>query len=144
MRLHKVLVIAGIGVSCLGAYWLGSWGGSEGSNPDAKPRKQAIGGLEVETASLQIGAVWEAKSFPFNLAIHNATSAEVRVDDFMVSCSCVAVEPRSLRIPAGQTADVHLTLELTQRTPNQRHIDRRDLRLEVKPNIKGNERIKGS
>ena len=130
MKLSKLLVIAGIGVSCLGAYWVGSWGGSQWNNPDAKPRKQAIGGLTVDTACLDLGEVWEEKAFRYELPIENSTLREIEITDFIVSCSCLAVEPRKLTIPPRETATIRLKLDFTHRT--QREIGQKERALAVK------------
>src|SRR5207249_12256354 len=53
------------------------------------------------------------------LPVENATGATVKVLDFVRSCGCLEVSPRNLQILPGDTANVRVSLDLTQ----QRGID---------------------
>jgi hypothetical protein len=92
-----------------------------------------IAGLVVSQEELDLGEIWEERNFRRKLMIQNRTAGEIRVLDFELSCACLAVEPRSLRIPAEGTADVWLTVDLTKRGPWEKHQARRPLQLHVSP-----------
>ncbi len=87
----------------------------------------------VAPADLDLGDLWEERDYQRELPIHNRTGADIHIADFSVSCGCIAVEPRSLNVPAGQTAKVHLTLDLSKRTPWSLGVAERPLNLQVFP-----------
>jgi hypothetical protein len=71
--------------------------------------------LYVRPAYLDLGEVWEQDRFPWDLVIENRSKEDIRIRDFSTSCSCLAIEPKSLLVPARKSAAVKLTLKLTTR-----------------------------
>ena len=70
------------------------------------------GGLIVDEKELDFGEAWEDRAFPWKFTIHNPTAADVTINKFWNSCSCAAVKPESVTIPAGGQATVGLALDL--------------------------------
>lgn len=102
--------IVGLCVAALaagGAYWVAT-------NPARVAAAQNV--LVVEEPSLAFGEVWEVKGFVWKVPIFNRSGEDVTIQGFEASCACVDVKPRSLVIPAGQTAEVRLTVDLTKRS----------------------------
>lgn len=93
-----------LAIACAAAYLLGS-----AANHD----HQAKRGLSVAPEKLDFGEVWESGHFLWTLPIQNTTGESLEILNFASSCSCVAVHPNSVVIPAGKTAEVRLTLNLT-------------------------------
>jgi hypothetical protein len=62
---------------------------------------------------VDFGEVWEDRAFPWKFTIHNPTAADVTINKFWNSCSCAAVKPDSVTIPAGGNAQLALTLDLS-------------------------------
>lgn len=107
-------------LSCVAAYRLGTRPLAD-SPPmtDAPPtpsQEYDIGGLVVTAASLDMGTVWEDSKFAWELPVSNRTNNPVKIYDFIVSCGCAVVEPRSLTVPAGGTETVTVKLGLTRRS----------------------------
>ncbi len=63
-------------------------------------------------SGLQFGEVWEDTAFPWTLQVHNTGRKPIRIASFSHSCSCATIEPRSLVIPAGETHELKLTIDL--------------------------------
>jgi hypothetical protein len=131
MRKRMLLTIAILALSFIGAYWLGSR-----TKGPQQPAMQVIEGLAVNIADLKAGEVWEEKQYIHRLPIHNTTNTDIEILSFIKSCSCTEVEPRSLTIPAGQTATVNLIIDLTHRTMAELDLAARPFAIEVKPYLK--------
>jgi hypothetical protein len=104
--LRSFLTLVILALACLGAYKLG--GGSFFA-------PEANAGLTVNPVQLDFGEVWENSAFPWRLPIENPTRNEVVVEGFEPSCYCLSFEPRSMVVPAGQAAELHLSLDLAHR-----------------------------
>ncbi len=106
----------------------------------AKPRDAevpsgdfVVNGLAVSAVSLDMDVVWEDKDVPWQLPIRNRTANTVHIKDFVVSCGCVTIEPRSLSIAAGETATLQLRFDVTHRAPVEIGLDRRQFHQELRP-----------
>ncbi|GEM_PF-5821099 len=131
MRKKMLLTLAILALSFIGAYWLGAR--TKGSQ---QPTLQVIEGLAVDIADLKAGEVWEEKQYIHRLPIRNTTNMDIEILSFIKSCSCTEVEPRTLIIPAGQTATVNLIIDLTHRTMAELDLAARPFAIEVKPYLK--------
>jgi hypothetical protein len=106
----RAFVILILGISCSGVFWLGA----------ASYRMREVrAGLWVNPDGLDIGEVWEAKDFLWTLPIVNHTDEDIQIINFTTSCSCLSISPSSLNVPAGQTANVSLTIDLTKKNQAQ-------------------------
>lgn len=63
-------------------------------------------------AQLDFGEVWEDDKFRWTIPVTNEGQESVTIKDFVSTCTCSGIEPRSLVIPAGETRDVRVTLDL--------------------------------
>jgi hypothetical protein len=72
--------------------------------------------LTVAPDRLSFGEVWEDSRFNWSLPVENRSGQDILIDNFVSSCTCSAVEPRSLTIPAGETRRVTLTLDLSAKS----------------------------
>lgn len=97
----RLLIGGVIVVACIAGFWTGSASWPSGH------------GLAVEPSSLDLGTVWEQHDFKWTLPVRNELSRDVDVVGFASSCSCVSVQPKSLSIPSGQSAQLTLTLDLS-------------------------------
>src|SRR5258708_30912428 len=77
--------------------------------------------------------VWEEKSVPWRLGVRNQTGASIEIRDFVTSCGCMVVEPRQLTIPAGETATLELTFDLTHRLLSEAGQDQRPFEVAISP-----------
>lgn len=84
-----------------------------GNRPTKEASSTRVSDLVVAPERLDFGEAWEDSQFKWVLPILNAGSHEVEIQDFGSSCTCSAIEPQSLVIPAGQAREVCLTLDLT-------------------------------
>ena len=93
-----------------GAYWVAT-----------SPRRVAANqdDLGVEEAALNFGEVWEQNGFKWTLPIHNRGHEDVSIQGFDASCNCLAIEPKTLVIRAGETTHVRLTINLMKRLPEE-------------------------
>jgi hypothetical protein len=94
-----VALLAGVG-----AYWGGK------TLHRAKAEQES---LVVNPSALDFGEPWEDAGFVWEVPITNRGSSDVRVVEFEGSCACLAIEPKSLTVPAGETRSVRLTIDLT-------------------------------
>ncbi len=94
-------------------------------------------GLVADASGLNFGEVWESNTFPVELTLQNPTGREIRVNRLMATCACVAIEPRSLAIPAGGQRTVKLTLDLTARRPDATGVSSWGFEEQITPVIDG-------
>jgi hypothetical protein len=108
--LRRGVAAAVLVLACWGAYWVGS-----------APQRVAAQteGLVVNPQYLDFGEVWEDPRFVWTLPIENRSPVDITIPEFSVSCTCVGIEPQSLTIPAGQTTNVKLTLNLPAERPQK-------------------------
>jgi hypothetical protein len=69
--------------------------------------------LTVADKALDFGEVWEDAAFLWELPVENRSPSDLRVIELVSSCGCLAVEPPSLEVPAGETRSLRLSLDLT-------------------------------
>jgi hypothetical protein len=99
---------------------------------NARTEKNRSGQLTVSPECLNFGEVWEDKQFKWVLSIANPEASEVRIDEFSSSCSCTAVNPESLTIPARQSRNVELVIDLTPNPIGKTGADVQDLEFGVR------------
>jgi hypothetical protein len=116
--------------SCGAAYWLGT---TLGKAPEHHPAFDIINGLAIEQAALDFGEAWAQSDFTHSLIIHNRRRIPAHVSDFQVSCGCGTVEPKTLTIPSGGTAEVRAKLDLTPRTAREVGLAVRPFQVEIRP-----------
>ncbi|MCH8045203.1 MAG: DUF1573 domain-containing protein, partial [Planctomycetes bacterium] len=95
------------------------------------------GFLEVDPEHLDFGEVWVQDKFQWTLPITNTSSEPVEVLEFRSSCNCLSIEPKTLVLAPGETSDVHLTLDLTTRNPEQAAKASRRFSVRIAPIITG-------
>jgi hypothetical protein len=99
----SIALLAGVG-----AYWVGT---------NAQRGVASWEKLSVDPAELNFGEVWEDKGFAWTLSIHNRGDSDVAIADFEAACGCVvAVEPKSVVVPARGESSVRLTIDLTKQS----------------------------
>jgi hypothetical protein len=116
------LVLAGIMVlTCLLALGLGTVAGRRirTDAPEAPAPRVTVEGLSVDAAPLDLGDVWEEDAYVHTISIRNDNPNPVEVTRFFVSCGCAGVEPQTVSLAPGETADVRLKLDLARRTLNE-------------------------
>jgi hypothetical protein len=97
--------------------WALGWVGAFGSTPVLAilPPPQSelpSADLQVPPDRLYFGEVWETNQFAWVLPIENRGSHAITITGFSFSCACSKITPDSLSIPAGQTREVRLTIDL--------------------------------
>jgi hypothetical protein len=129
---RRFVVLAVIIVSFISAYRLAIWmaSRSSGSSP---PREHVHDGLAVDAEALDVGEVWESNEIPFRLAIANVTNTDAKVVDFLTSCACIEVAPRSLTIPANEKGMINVKLDLSRRSQEQAGLAIRPFETEIIP-----------
>jgi hypothetical protein len=104
---------------------------------DPPERSTADSRLTVPRDRLDFGEVWEDSHFRWTLPIENHNAHDVEIQDLVASCTCMALEPRALTIPAGETREVHLTLDLTARRSQLPESEWRDFEVTIAPRLVG-------
>ena len=90
--------------------------------------------LSVPEERLDFGVAWVSNAFEWALPITNTSRArDVDVLNFEVSCQCTSVSPSRLRIRAGETRDIRLTVDLTRLRSWQDGSADRTVQLSVRP-----------
>lgn len=77
--------------------------------------QQALPVLNVPQDRLNFGETNEQPTFRWIVPITNTESTDVTIEQFHQSCSCTRIVPETLRIPAKQTREVEVTLDLRLR-----------------------------
>lgn len=68
--------------------------------------------LTVEAADLSWGQVAGSQTITRQLRISNTSQSEVTIASFAPSCGCTSVEPPTLRLVAGETRDISVSIDL--------------------------------
>lgn len=123
-----VLALGGLTLCGAVAYWI---------SPGFYRTVDSDGPLTVEKKHLKLGEVWANQRLDWTLPIKNRSNNPVAIDGFSLSCNCVAVEPKSLVIPAGATVAAHLTLDLTRERTSATRQDARDYTVIIVPHTRG-------
>jgi hypothetical protein len=117
-------------IAALGAYRVAS---------AIKPRTDELppsdSGLVIAAARLDFGHAWEDRHFLWVLPIENRRSHDIEIVEFSSSCTCSMLEPRSLNIPAGQSREVRLTLDLTAQRSKLPDAEWRDFEVRLWPRV---------
>jgi hypothetical protein len=100
-------------------------------------------GLVVDPQYLDFGEVWEDPKFVWTLPIENRSAADITIPEFSASCTCLGIDPQSLTVPAGQTAKVRLTLDLTTERPKRWDGSPRKFEVRVYPELENGLRHPG-
>lgn len=90
--------------------------------------------LVVDEQYLNFGEVWEDPAFVWGLPIRNTSNHDVEIAGFETSCTCGKIEPSSLTVPAQETAEVRLTLNLLSRY-DEPDLTGRDFKVAIQPRI---------
>ena len=108
MKKRHLITLTIILVAGIGAYWAGL--GTRGPAPVSPVKTDHfIDGLAVELASSDLGEVWKEKEVIRQMRISNENAEDVVIERFELGCSsCTSIEPKSLRIAAGETAIIDL------------------------------------
>jgi Protein of unknown function (DUF1573) len=112
---------------CALAYWLGSVSGRP-TLPN--------GGLVIAAQYLDFGTVWEDSRMSLKIPIKNTSALPVEVLDLVTSCACTSLKPRGLKIGPGETQEIDLELNLSQRAVDQ-DWNQNQLAVKIAPTIKG-------
>jgi hypothetical protein len=89
---------------CAGAYWLGVDHRRSGITPD---------GLYIDPKYLDFGEVWEQERFEWTLPIENRAKVDAEISHFLASYQCLDLRPARLVVPAGESRNLMLKLDLT-------------------------------
>src|SRR5262245_5731795 len=137
MKKKHILSLLVIVVAGIGAYWAGL--GNRARAPIAPAKtEQSVDGLAIESASLDLGEVWEQKNLTRQVQIRNDSAEDAIIERFGLGCSsCTTIEPKSLQIAAGETATVNLTIDLVQRNLRDFGRDTRSFSSDFWPVLKG-------
>ncbi|MCI0459025.1 MAG: DUF1573 domain-containing protein [Gemmataceae bacterium] len=92
--------------------------------------------LGIAAERLHFGEVWENEQFKWVLRIENGGPTDVQITDFGSSCACSKIEPRALDIPAGQSREVTLTLNLAAATTENDKGAVQEFQVSIAPNVK--------
>ncbi|MGH7136849.1 MAG: hypothetical protein ACREHD_14005, partial [Pirellulales bacterium] len=69
-------------------------------------------GLMVSVGSVDIGDVWDRDGLSHTVTLLNDTREPIGIERLKASCRCTSVEPDRLVVPAHQSREVHLLLNL--------------------------------
>jgi len=101
------------------------------------PPSPVLSGLEPPPEHLNFGEVWEDAQFSMILPITNHRAQDIEIKRFHKTCNCSQIEPPSLTIPAGQTREVRLILDLAPRKAEEFGLAVRDFEVGIWPDAPG-------
>lgn len=74
------------------------------------------GSLDLaDTTVVDLGTLWAQDHYRVEIPVKNTGMAELKLVKFSTSCTCTAIDPESLAIPAGSTGTFHAELDLVSR-----------------------------
>jgi hypothetical protein len=111
---------------CALAYWFPLPGRGSARVPEK---------LVISSSCLDFGEVWENKSFVWPLVVQNPTTEDVKIREFGFSCSCTGIEPKGLTIPAGESREIRLTIDLRARKEADLTADLRSFDVTIDPQL---------
>ena len=94
-------------------------------------------GLEPALDRLDFGEVWEDPQFRWALPITNHSAQDVEIKRFLGSCNCSQIEPKTLIVPAGQTREVQLTIDLSPKEQGDIGSPVHDFEVGISPEVSG-------
>jgi hypothetical protein len=99
-----VIVVACLLASLILGVW---WGQTRIVQPAQTAR------LEIDPRRLDFGEAWEQKEFSWSISLRNPTRYDIFISRLASGCGCATINSAPLSVPAGQTLEVPLTLDLT-------------------------------
>jgi hypothetical protein len=76
----------------------------------AQPRIPQLPVVVRDDSKLDYGDRWEGEALTIKLPIQNRSGQPVHITEFKTSCSCLSVEPKEVRLGAGEDAAIQLAL----------------------------------
>lgn len=128
-RSGRTIVLGGLLGLFVLVFWLAQKSRHMVTRPTAAPA------LVVEERHLSFGEASEDPAFIVTLPIHNTTNEDIGIDGFAANCPCGKVEPSSLTIPAQETREVRLTLDLRSSPTGKPDVAGRDFKVYIQPRI---------
>jgi hypothetical protein len=119
----KSILLVGVAACGAAAYWM------------AGGRPKINHGLVVPENELNFGEAWENRAFPWRLTISNVTKQDIFIKDFATSCNCLSIDPPSLLVASGATAELRLTFNLALAPSTDDDSTRRDVTVTMAPVI---------
>lgn len=133
---YQLLALAALLFLCICVYLIGTQVGGQPTSTSPEPR-QVVSGLSVTASSLNFGEVAEEeKPITHQLKIRNDADRRLTIDDFILSCNCLAINPRVADLEPGEELTLSLDLDTTHRGVRDLHLSQHELRLDVQPSIK--------
>lgn len=130
----RIGLIAAVIALFVGGIWKYRLRSSAGD--DLSPSQ--VTGLYVNPERLNFGEVWQDDRFAWVLPIENHSPSDVTIERFYNSCVCTEINPSSLVIPAGQSRDIRLTIDLlTEKAYDRPPEAVRDFAVAVQAVVKG-------
>lgn len=131
---RTLLLLVGGGVAYLASVWVSlAVTANRPPEGDEANAPQVIDGVAIRAKHLNLGDLWEVDDYETTLVLENQRSTGVTIRSFATSCDCTSVEPKSLTIPAKQTREVKVRLNLTHRSPFQLGAEKRSLSVSLVP-----------
>ncbi len=142
LRLPKVVLFAGAIMLLFAANWVGRffstiWQTNTKETASQPAPAMTLTGLKVEKRELELGDVWESPNHFVKLILENVTGEPISILNFNTGCECTKVLPDTLTVASGQRSEVEVLLNLTLRSPHQYGAARRELSVDVVPNVQG-------
>lgn len=106
--------------------------GASSAEQLGSPSAWIIEGLSIEPKTLDVGEIWETKEYVHRLSVRNETGSPIKFS-LIASCNCTSISPRVLTIPASQSEQIELKIDLTHRLPGEMGWARRDFGLQLTP-----------
>lgn len=128
----QVLGVIGIGV----AVFLCAWG-FRLTTSTTPPLLTPL--LFVSLSSLDFGEAWETDDHLVKLPIKNLSTQELTIVDFVTSCDCSKIEPKTLTIPPGQSREILVHLNFKAKLVKDRSAAIRDFQAVLEPVLKSSD-----
>jgi hypothetical protein len=109
-----ILLAVVIGIGLLGVLGARHYRANRSHQSPDQSVQGRVADLYISPAKLDFGSVWESSSSQWVLPIENRGEEDVEIEDLVATCGCTNIEPRSVTVPAHQSREVRVTVDLTQ------------------------------
>lgn len=91
---------------------------------------------DLRLSDLDFGSVFESAAYPHTVTVSNNSSNDLEVTRFVSSCSCANVQPDHFHLRSGESREVTVMLNLSQK-PGRKTDGRRMFAATIMPVVKG-------
>ena len=104
-------------------------------DPLGEPSLPAPFPVEVSPSALNLGDIWAADNFRWQLPVKNTSENSVEISELAMSCACLSVSPSTMTLPPGAEGEFLLKFDLTKAAARESAAGQPNIAIQVVPKI---------